>query len=182
MTYTGDAPLQGAPYQLIIEIIQENRASKTSDLLPKVISSFITRSNLNLVAFIVDYDQLQEIKALTRELAYTSLLYNHLQKRLDPLNTFNLKNLLLKHEKALKQGLSSLVLCQNNSWYFSHPIEMMKAKTENLEFLQLYAQLSFNQGNFWIYLLDTRLLQTDILIIEKEAKFKEEMKPLIQSA
>ncbi len=182
LTYKGDGPLVGLPYHLIIYEMQRRCKGRAVEPVANLVKGIVSRFNLNLVAFFIDHNKCQRIKELVRKFAYTWLLYFNLQQTLDRFNTFNLSNLLQDYEKALKQELLSLALCQNSNSPSNNPLEIMKTRTENWDFLRLYSQFSFHQDNFWLHLLNADFLQTSALVMEaKEAKAKNKMKPLIMT-
>jgi hypothetical protein len=148
LTYMGNGPLEGLPYHLLIEVVQQSCRRGKVVPVANLVAGIVSRFNLNLAAFLIDYDKCQRIKELVRKFAYTRLLYYNLQDKLD-----------------------------NHTSVFNTPLEIMRAKTEDWNFLNLYSKFSFHQDNFWIFLLNSHLLQRSDLLIEANAK--EKLEPLV---
>lgn len=64
LTYMGNGPLEGLPYHLLIEVVQQSCRRGKVVPVANLVAGIVSRFNLNLAAFLIDYDKCQRIKEL----------------------------------------------------------------------------------------------------------------------
>lgn len=151
LTYIGEGPFEGLPYDTLISIVQKN--SKLLDEI-NLLKEIIDNLNLDTIAFEVNNNKLENIKNKFNELAYCYLNNNDKNK----LHTFDL---LKKNDsiypwynilEELKQILTSIIIYHKE--VTNKEKSLIKVILENVgNLIKLYYKLAFAKDNYWTKLL-----------------------------
>ena len=167
ITYIFKGPIQGLPYNEVIELLQSN--SCNSDTLA-VIRQLVNRFPYDLVAFSINHQILKHIKCQINELALnngdggtdlSAILHSQVKLTSD-INT-NILQLVI-HFKRVSESRDGIVAIAN-------------MPTSDLERISRYYRLDFAQNNFWTYLLSNKGFDVKTVIEQKSCLLPLELKP-----
>lgn len=155
ITYIVNGPIEGLPYDKIINSIQTN--SKIEDITV-TIKDIIENLSYDLIAFEVNHQKLQKIKQLfnDRTIEYLSKnMNNDLGYHLSALDRENILDTISDHFTSIiihyKRNLS-------NKWPL---IKIVNHVTDNLKLMTRYYRLGFAQNNHWTGLAFNQSLDTN---------------------
>jgi len=168
ITHIKNGPIEGLPYDRIIELVQKN--SDVEDVTA-VIREIIDNLSYDLVAYEINHRKLKHIKQLFNDTASAYLsgnidnknapfkkVWDGLSNTNQPIG-FNLMSLVI-HFKLVSQSKAALVIVANRP-------------TDDFELISRYYRLGFAQGNCW-----TRLLSNNHVDVNMAAEQKKNLSPL----
>ena len=146
VTYIANGDINGLPHDQIINIVQQNSEVDDSASFIKIL---IDNLSYNLVAYKINYHNLENIKQMFNKVAY-----EYVSKKMD------CKNELA--EKAYKESIheisekfSSLIIYYKKNLQNKLPLIMVANKpTDKIYILSRYYRLGFAQNNYWFNLLN----------------------------
>ncbi|CAH2214313.1 clostripain-related cysteine peptidase [Tepidibacter aestuarii] len=150
LTYIGEGPIQGLPYDKMINLLEENN---TEYIIKKIIDNL----NYNLVAFEVDNNKFEKIKSLFNELANC-----YLDNKKEELKAYELLSYAgAKHPwgsiiKNIKEDMNSIVIYSKKNNNNLGLINIMTYLTSDSNQLYSYYKLSFTSDNKWAYLVSDK--------------------------
>jgi len=174
ITYIYNGPLQGLPYDKLLQTLQKTPFSAD---MQKIIRKIITELPFHLIAFEINHDKFERIKLLFNELALqywrsnpvkedTTLI--HLLHSHNPLdNWYNLA------QKTLTDLLST-VICTRKAFKENQiPVTVANQTTSDTALISRYYRLGFAQNNYWTYLLSNKTYDINPLV-----QLRQELRPL----
>ncbi|WFD11407.1 clostripain-related cysteine peptidase [Tepidibacter hydrothermalis] len=150
LTYIGEGPIQGLPYEKMINLLEEN---DTEDTIKKIIDNL----NYNLVAFQVDNTKFEKIKSLFNELAHC-----YLDNKKEELKSYELLSYLDVNQpwysviKDIKDSMNSIVIYSKKINNNLGLINIMTYLPSDSNQLYSYYKLSFTSDNKWAYLISDK--------------------------
>lgn len=161
LTYIRDGPLQGLPYDKLIQAVQGN--SHIADW-PGFIAQVVESLDYDLVAVEINHNKLRQIKILYNDLADCFLASKRDNDTpLHELFSACPQDAWYPLATRVKSAMQSLVCC-HKSVTDSKPflLNCATVPTNNLERIARYAKLSFAQNNNWTYLLSNEAFRSQI--------------------
>lgn len=154
LTYIGEGPFKGLPYDTIIELIQN-----CSDFnnVEKILKDMINMLNLDTIAFQINHENLESIKSKFSKLAYCYLI-NKDEYKLNPFHLFTKTNpnypwYNLINE--LNESLTSIIIHHKDN--SNNKESLIKVICEELgSLINIYSKLAFTKNNYWINLLSNK--------------------------
>ena len=169
LTYIGEGPFQGLPYDTLISIVQK---CYSLDNLKQLIKEIIDNLNIDIIAFEVNHDKLEIIKTEFNDLAYC-YLKNSDNYKIDSFSIFNKNDPaypwydLIEH---LNKSLTSIIIHYKD--VSNKEKSLIKVISEDLgSLINIYSKLAFAKDNYWTYLLCDKNIY-DKLIPSVQIDFK----------
>lgn len=144
ITYIVNGPIEGLPYDRIINLIQVN--SKIEDITV-TIKDIIENLSYDLIAFDVNHQKLQEIKQLFNDRTF-ELLSKNMNNGLE----YNKMSVLERNSvvDAISENFTSIIIHYRKSLYNKWPlITVVNHVTDNFKLMTRYYRLGFAQNNYW---------------------------------
>ena len=169
LTYIGEGPFKGLPYNTLIELVQNYSDSHN---INKLIIEIISTLNLDTIAFEINHEKLESIKNKFNNLAYCylsnndkyNLHYTSIFTKIHPVYPwYNAIN-------ELGQGLLSIII--HHKLYSNNKKSLIKVTFEDLgNLITIYGKLAFTKNNHWMNLLSGKKANNEF-INNNEIDFK----------
>lgn len=154
LTYIGEGPFKGLPYDTIIELIQN-----CSDFnnIEKILKDIINILNLDTIAFQVNHERLESIKSKFSKLAHCYLMNND-EYKLNPFHLFTKTNPNYPWYdiiNELNESLTSIIIHYKDN--INNKKSLIKVICEDLgNLINIYSKLAFTKNNYWMNLLSSK--------------------------
>jgi len=154
LTYIGEGPFKGLPYDTIIELIQNYSDFNN---IEKILEDVINILNLDTIAFQINHENLESIKNRFSNLAYCYLI-NKDKYKLNPFHLFTKTNPNYPWYNIineLNESLASIIIHHKNN--SNNKESLIKVICEELgSLINIYSKLAFIKNNYWINLLSNK--------------------------
>lgn len=169
LTYIGGGPINGLPYNKLIEATEQN---SNSNNLICTIKNVIDAMNLSLAAIEINYRKFRQIKEVVSKLAYSYLTNEpHIEKKPEEL-IYNLEKDFpwCKYSLELQNKLNEIVIYHKNTGFEESSIvgiitKDMYSNDIVKQLMPFYCKLSFGKNNYWSYVLSNKEIHEDLSFI-----------------
>ncbi|MBM7869530.1 hypothetical protein JOC70_000999 [Clostridium pascui] len=161
VTYISHAPYEGLPYDKFVSLVTKHSNIHGLNLFLK---HLIEDLNLSLTAYEINHEKLERIKNLFNDFAYVYIYSKNPQD-------YTLSDLIKKPDteskfydfiKNINESLLSIVLYSNEDFRgVNNSIEIISEDITRL--ISFYFKLSFAKNNYWLNLLTTDSLGSNLL-------------------
>lgn len=156
LTYIGEGPLSGLPYDNIIKTLEKNINNNDIRVL---IKQFVNNLNYNLVAFEIDNFKLENIKKLFNDIGdcYLNESINK-EKTINKLFSNSTKDKIISPlVKDLQNSIKELIIChkqlEDNNMGI---VNILSELPDDLFQMLFYYRLNFSKLNKWCYLVNNK--------------------------